>query len=392
MAITKGVWYQSGDPTNISKWAGRGVDTFIGPPTVSGVWNYATFMTNLASAGMKGLIMASDAAAANDITLRPDYSGYTAPSGDNVYDSFGGWLIEPDEPDLQVNMIGYPGSEDADASRDLWISRCSYLRGLVAGNIQYGNFVGNNVRWCYNGGAKDRSTIYGFSWTHFRAMTNPLDLVSQDYYPLTVGDPIINLVEWTRAIVALAADESKPWGVYIECADQCLREEGRGPTAAEFRGEVWLALILGATGIYYFPQRVGTWRPLAEGGTADDNTTAEVAAEMAIQNALIEQEEGILTAVGSEEVALASPFFRRSCPVGDGSTRLYTLNFSDSQQTLDGVVYDPFEVKIETPLVAGSLSPGSPGATSIPITWTNSVGGSGAVATSRQVRRSLGGA
>ena len=340
-SIIIGVWYQSGDPTTITKWKNRGVDVFIGPPTVNGNWVYSTFCNNLAAQGMKAIVMPSDAASAKNASLRPDYPGYTPPTADASYASFLGWCVEPDEPDLDVNMVGYPSAIDKIATVNLWVNRCNYLRDLAPANLRVGNFVGSNVYYCWGGGGYKGKTFTGLTWSDFQSMASSVDLVCQDWYPITIGSPVADLVPRLQALADLAGP--KPFGAFIECSDQHLREAGRAPTAAEVRGEVWLALIMGAKAIFYFPQSVNRVRPPM--GTRDDNTAADVAAEMPVQNALIKAESANLLRPGTW-VPLAAPFHRRIVTLQDSSQRAYTLNLSDTDQTLDGQTYGPYEVKI----------------------------------------------
>lgn len=63
----------------------------------------------------------------------------------------------------------------------------------------------------------------------------------------------------------------------------------RAPTPAEFRGEVWDAIVHGAKGIVYFPQSFPS---------NNDGTPADVAAEMTKTDALITKMGAILNATG----------------------------------------------------------------------------------------------
>jgi len=346
-SIVIGVWYQSGDPATITKWKNRGVDTFIGPPTVYGNWIYSTFMNNLAAQGMKGIVMPSDAAAArskvgnNFYHLRPDYRGYPLPTTDSSYPNFSAWLLEPDEPDLDTHMVGYPNAIDKNATVALWVSRAQYLRSLSPSTFQAGGFTGNDLSYVYNNGAKNQRTFTGLTWTDFELMAAPLDLVFSDYYPITVGADITKLV--SRIVATAAIANGKPWGVFIEASDQHLAETGRAPTPAEFRAEIWLSLIHGAKGVFYFPQSVGGRRPPF--GSRDDNTPPDIVAEMITQNALIKAEAANLMRPG-EVVPLVAPFYRRLVTLTDSTKRAYTLNLSNLAQTLEGQTFMPYEVKI----------------------------------------------
>ncbi len=356
-SIIIGVWYQSGDPTTIAKWKARGVRTYVGPPSINGIWNLAAYTKNLNAQGMNTFTMATDASTAKDITLRPDYAGFPTPANDPNNIGFSGWLVEPDEPDLDIHMVGYPNAIDKDATVSLWVSRCNYLRGISPSTPQMGGFTGNDLSYCYNAGAKNRHTFTGLTWTDFEKMAAPLDFVNSDYYPITVGADISALVPRVVATAALA--NGKPWMVFIECADQHLSDAGRAPTPAEVRGETWMALIHGASGICYFPQSVGTHRPPT--GRRDDNTPADVAAELVSINNLIKAQEFNLLRPGVM-VTCPAPFYKRIVTAADGSHVSYTLNYSSQTRVWpeDGTIYAPFELKIDPPTSTGDGPSPSP--------------------------------
>ncbi len=291
---------------------------------------------------MHAFVMPSDAATARNINLRPDYIGYTAPTADATYPAFLGWNIEPDEPELDTNQVGYPDNIDKASSVSLWVDRTSYLRGIAPNNFQMGNFAGAHVSYCWNYGAHDRHTSIGITWQDYQNMAAPLDLVVQDWYPITIGKPISDLVYHNNALIDLAA--GKPYGVFIESSDQRLTAAGRAPTPAEFKAEVWLSLIQGASAIFYFPQAVGSYRTPAPGGNRDDNTAADVASEMITQNALIRLYEGILRAPGT--YTASSPFHKRVVRMDDMSKYTFVVNLSSSAGSYEGNDYEGWEVKI----------------------------------------------
>lgn len=106
------------------------------------------------------------------------------------------------------------------------------------------------------------------------------DWVSEDYYPVnfqtgahnlgTIGQIVDKLTRWSRG---------KPQFVYIEASFFRPGSSFRALRPAEFRAEIWLAIIHGARGIFYFPHDVKTNNP--------DGTPADIVAEMRIQNARI---------------------------------------------------------------------------------------------------------
>jgi hypothetical protein len=79
----------------------------------------------------------------------------------------------------------------------------------------------------------------------------------------------------------------KKFFAVIESSDQDLNSMSRAPTTDEFRGEIWEAIVHGAGGILYFPQKIG-------GGFQYDNTPPNLLAEMQTQNARIKSHGKIL--------------------------------------------------------------------------------------------------
>jgi hypothetical protein len=125
----------------------------------------------------------------------------------------------------------------------------------------------------------------------------------------------------------------KPQYAFIE-ASQIYGAPFRAPTAGEFRGQVWDAVIHGARGIFYF----------ATGVNGDDSVPADVAAEMTRQSANLSTLGPILVSSGARQLATA-PFevaTRAYC----GRTYTLVLNFSHQQASYQGASYAPYEMRI----------------------------------------------
>ncbi len=351
-SVIIGVWYQSGDPATIAKWKSRGVNTFIGPPSVSGVWDVGTFCANLAAQEMEAITLGTDAAASRmggdaNYHLRPDYDGYPSPAGDPAYPGFGAWIIEPDEPDLDVHIEGYPcsplpGCLDSALSKSMWIDRANYLAGLAPTALKFGNFTGSSLRLVHFG--PEYHNYVGWYETDIIEMIEPLDIVGEDAYPVNRVLPMSYLKEVLDAIsYQAAAAGNKRFLVFIESSCQNFSIPGtRAPTPAEFRGEIWLALIYGATGICFFPQVI---YPPFPPGYQGDGTPPDLVAEMTSQNALIRTYEEVLLSPGA--LTIATPFYERVV-VHNGTTYSFILNYSDVENVYNGQPYGPYEVKFLT--------------------------------------------
>lgn len=108
------------------------------------------------------------------------------------------------------------------------------------------------------------------------------DWIGNDYYPVNIDQG----VEWVgKAVEKLRTlSKGKPQLAYIEASDQELpwASGAKGPTPEQLRAEIWDAIVHGARGICYFPQRIG-------GAFSYDNTVPAVVDEMTKQNALLHE-------------------------------------------------------------------------------------------------------
>jgi hypothetical protein len=128
------------------------------------------------------------------------------------------------------------------------------------------NFSGSSSLWGY-GGKKEAD---------YKKWLAAADWVSNDLYPITAHNRPSAL-----DAPGLAAAELAQWSggkrqfAVIEASDQNLpgHENYPGVNADQFRAEVFNAVISGATGIIYFPQKIG-------GGFVFDSMTPQVEAEM----------------------------------------------------------------------------------------------------------------
>lgn len=231
---------------SFSKWKGRGVNSLI------------QYESNGGTVSMKQW---GDAAAAQGLY----YARWPSsnPANDLQEKYLMAWT-QLDEPDLE-NHNPNPAYN---------IDIYQNLKAISPTKPVYVNFSGRNV------------TRSGADYTQWDKSG---DWLSMDWYPYnwnpnTYGPKFIG-----QGIDKLRADAKgapKRYFAVIECSNQRENILSRAPTPAEFRGEVWEAIVHGATGIVYFPQQV----PYKGSGYsfAYDATPADIEAEMKVQNARIQ--------------------------------------------------------------------------------------------------------
>ncbi len=97
------------------------------------------------------------------------------------------------------------------------------------------------------------------------------DILSFDIYPANGSDAAIAQKLWLVAEgvdrLRMDGNDRKPVWVWIETT-QIASDGGPGPTPAQTRTEVWMALVHGAMGIGYFAHRI---TPFDETGLLDDS-------------------------------------------------------------------------------------------------------------------------
>lgn len=194
------------------------------------------------------------------------------------------------------------------------------------------------------------------------------DWLSADWYPYnwnpnTYGPSLIGKA--MDKLRTSAGSVPKRTFAVIECSNQWENALSRAPTPAEFRGEVWEAIVHGATGIVYFPQQVGYQGSGI--GFDFDKTPADVEAEMKVQNARIQSVARVLNSAynpagkGFSFTNLTSPGATtpleatwRSTATGD---YWFVLNLSggtvDADVNLAGLTQGVTSVEVVGELAAG---------------------------------------
>jgi hypothetical protein len=235
---------------------------------------------------------------------------------------------QKDEPDLSnhtpnpaTNIDIYQNWKAIAPSKPVWI-----------------NFAGPNV------------TVGGANYTQW---DKGGDWIAVDWYPLNWNRPNnINFIG--QAIDKLRVDAGgvpKKYMAYIETSWQRLANStvANTPTPAQFRGEVWSAIMHGANGIIYFPQVVPD---VTIGGSFSyDGTPANVQAEMATQDALIQSYGRVLNATrnpSSRSVSASSSAIESTWRVMQEGDYFFVLN--QSPNSLTGVTLNLAGLASSAPL------------------------------------------
>ncbi|MDB5324402.1 MAG: hypothetical protein JWN40_6033 [Phycisphaerales bacterium] len=234
-----GVWSQ---PVNsFDKWKARGINTVVGYEGQSGTVSVEKFSAAAVADGLY-MIRHPNADPAKDIGQK------------NLL----AWM-QNDEPDYHntdpsVLQKEYAALKKVDPNKPIFV-----------------NFSGSSALWGYGGKTQ----------ADYQAWMKGADWIGNDLYPITAHNRASALDAPGLAVERLAQwSGGKRQMAVIEVSDQELSDhpEYPGVTAAQFRSEVFNAVISGATGIIYFPQRIG-------GGFVYDHMNTQVETEMKSVNA-----------------------------------------------------------------------------------------------------------
>jgi hypothetical protein len=234
-----GVWSQP--YWSFDKWKARGINTVVGYESMSGTVSVEKFSTEAVNRGLY-MIRHPNADPRKDVGQK------------NLL----AWM-QNDEPDYHNTPAS---TVQAEYNR---------LKAVDPKMPVFVNFSGSSALWGYGGKTQ----------TDYQNWMKGADWVGNDLYPITAHNRPSAL-----DAPGLASQRLSQWSggkrqlAVIEASDQELapHTEYPGVTADQFRSEVFNAVISGATGIIYFPQRIG-------GGFLYDNMNASVEAEMKSVNA-----------------------------------------------------------------------------------------------------------
>ena len=268
-----GAWLQPAG--NMQNWESRGVNTMVG-------YN--------SSVGNTQAVWDQTAASLGLYTIRPPSANPANDVGDS---SLVAWAMQ-DEPDA------------SGVSPSSLLAQYNSLKSVDPNMPIYTNYSGGYVLGLQ--GSNSAAT--------YAAYTAATDWSSNDIYPVTGwGQP--NNLGWVgKAVSTLSSDSSgKPQYCFIETSNQNLPWVGneRGPTPCEVNGETWDAIIHGARGIVYFPQRI-------DGGFQYDATPANVVTQITQQDAMI---SSLAPVICSGSVSNAQSLSFLNSPSLEGTWRIY---------------------------------------------------------------------
>jgi hypothetical protein len=271
-----GVWQQ---PTfNFDTWKARGVNTLVQVPggheKKRRYWS--DWHTQGANKGFEiirspdpNLSLTKDLQRPNfrAVALRdePDYNDYPATTLQSDYNRIKS--IDSNRP----VFVNYSGGVVLGAQKT--------KGGTLSSNVPYGAYL-NATDWA-------SSSIYPVTgWTAPQWIDYSLSSPSTANNPGKAVDRLRDL------------SGGKPQWAFIETSDQNLsyQPNARGVTADEFRGELWHSIVHGAQGVVYFSLQFGPTFKF-------DATPADVAQELTVQNARIQQIAPVLNGTRNPAVA-----------------------------------------------------------------------------------------
>ena len=289
-----GVWVPPA--YDFAKWKGRNVNTVVGVTQDFEEWN--------AEANLQGLRMVRDS--------RPN------PADDANEPLLLAWA-QDDEPDGIFSQVPYAQIQ----------ARYAAWKSANPGRNVFINFVGDLNQYDLDTGES------GDPW--YAKYVAGADWISADTYPVNRDRSLSTVGEMVDHLRALAG--GKPVFAFIESSDIDPTRDGPGPTPDQLRAEIWLAIIHGVRGIWYFPEQVGNGIPFYY-----DTTPPDVVDEMTLQNAVITQLAAVLqgpinpSSVGATVSAPLEAAWRKA-PSGK---YFFVLNLSDAARngetiTLTGI-------------------------------------------------------
>lgn len=288
------VWMQN--PDNAARFRDHGVNFF------TGLWQGPTEaqLASLAAASMPaacsqtGVWQAHLEDPAIEAWLQPDQPDDAQLQSDGTY----GGCVEPDSI-----VADYKTMVARDPTRPVFMN---LGRGVV------------DPDWEGRGSCSGRSDMYP-------AYAKGADVLALITYPVNSGLPLDVVARGVEVLRAYSGDE-KPVVAAVEATD--IAGTG-GPTPAQIRAEVWLALVHGAGGIQYFCHRMAP--DVSETACLDDTETGDA---MRNVNAEVTELAPVLntpslanavTAVASPAVAVVDTMAKRS----GGSTYLFAVSPQD---------------------------------------------------------------
>jgi hypothetical protein len=226
------------------------------------------------------------------------------------------------------------------------------------------NFAGPDLTWFLT-----RSDSYSRNYaSYYPRLIAAADWVANDIYPS--GGWLNDAHKARRGDITLIAEPirllrkmtDKPQFAFIETSEVELGNVpgARCPTAPEVRGQIWLAVIEGVRGLFYFPAVVG------KNGFQFDGTPPAIVSEIVKQNAVLSQLGPVLQGPINPPGLAASPTapLAAGWRMGKGEAWLFVLNTSSAPVSrgtvsLKGTLSGPAQLYGETRAVevsSGSLT------------------------------------
>ena len=312
-----GVWLQP--YSSFDKWKGRGINTLVGPELEGNKGYESRWFQQGYAKGFQFIVQL-------DYMAEPKiWPGTVA-------------LMQHDEMDIH-------GPGGAPLPGEAMIPMFEKIRKLSKDMPIYCSFAGPRI-------LDSKPAVY-------TAYAPYCTDISEDWYPINRNAARYPFTHKTLSLSKASAamgGNKKLWSI-IETSNQNINcppsaphftPLSRAPTAAEWRGQVWLMIIEGnVKGLLYFPQQIGNGgcKPPLAGGFNFDVTPPDVVAEMKVQHALIQSKAGMLL---EDSVPLIAPSpFKAATKTHKGKTYTLVLNLSgaDAKYT-DGKVFKPYEVVV----------------------------------------------
>lgn len=297
-----GVWVQPS--SSFAKWRARGINTVVGLDLHHGLVSYRQWRAELE---------------------RQDLYAIRQPRRALSQDARDPRLLAWMQTD---------GPDSADNSTDPAVLKRLYRRWKTAapGVPVFLNFCGSCVLAGNHSEERYRDWIAASDW------------VSNNLYPVNSNHPEwIDLRRDPEPPIGRALDILKSWShgkrqiEIVEASNQEIPLSRRAPTSAELRGMIWHSIIHGASGIVYFPQRVGDKFDF-------DAVPPKLVAEMKRINSSISRLAAVLLSRGRRTQA-PKPF-ERAIRVRGRRVYSIVLNLSHRAAYYHGRRYGPFEVRV----------------------------------------------
>lgn len=320
------------------KWVARGVNVFstngVNPNT--GGHDPLIYCKMAADAGAKAMLM-------------PEADKFDPAKLIGV-PGFGGFQ-QPDEPEGWNHLAKNPdGTYNMPATIKAYQDRYANYKKIAPNVPVYGNFTGNFV-W-----ARPHNVAPNPTDQNYKDWFGACDWLSFDQYITNQRKTVESCFPiWQQQLGTMKqlSGGKKPIFNYVETSDYDTTNaaNGKGPTADEYRAEVWSSVILGFQGIIYFAHRVA-------GGFTDDATPQAIDTEMkkfAKEVATYDQ----FFMQPSVPLVLPTPFVGCTKTL-NGETIKIILNLSNTAQTYESRLYQPYDCTVvktgQTPTVPVPLT------------------------------------